>query len=104
MKSEINGSIVKEWIEFGHYFQIESLSEPIIKGASERHYRLWDNGKPATGGQWHYSIDNAVARAKYVLLCDYSDRIAYLETRVQNLERAIALGITPEVTHNKKGP
>ena len=77
-----------EWshVEFGHTFLVEHLDKPDAKG---RRFRLYDNGCPALGGQWHYTLDNAIARAKYILQGDYSRRIAYLEQRVQNLERQL---------------
>ena len=90
------GEIVKDWTEFGHHFQIEKLLKPWQKGASERNYRLWENGNPSLGGQYHYTIENAEARAEYVLRCDYAGRISWLERRVQTLESEIAL--------TKKGP
>lgn len=72
--------------EFGHKFRVMELPLLDSKG---RKYRLYDNGSPALGGQWHYTIDNAKARARYVLQGSYSRRIAYLELRVQNLERKL---------------
>ncbi len=79
-------SIVWNHIEFGHHFAVELLPVPDAKG---RQYRLYDHGQPALGGQWHYTLDNAQARARFVLQGSYSSRIAYLEQRVQNLERQI---------------
>jgi len=81
--------IVEEWTEFGHHFQIERLAEPQRKGAGDRWYRLYDNGYPATGGQWHYTKENARSRADYLLHCSYADRISYLERRVAYLEGQI---------------
>lgn len=73
-------------VEFGHTFVVERLDHPDTKG---RCFRLYDNGQPALGGQWHYTIDNAKARARYIVQGDYSRRIAFLEQRVQNLERML---------------
>ncbi|KKL85632.1 hypothetical protein LCGC14_1952720 [marine sediment metagenome] len=80
------------WVhtEFGHVFRVEKLLVPDSKG---RKYRLYDNNQPALGGQWHYTIDNAIARAKYVVQGEYSRRIAYLEQRVQVLERELYHGL-----------
>lgn len=75
--------------EFGHKFSVRELIVPDAKG---RRYRLYDNDQPALGGQWHYTIENAIARAKYVLRCDYVRRIEYLEQRVQVLERELYHG------------
>lgn len=82
-------NVVKDWTEFGHYFQIELLAEPKMVGAGLRTHRLWDNDFPAVGGQWHYDLEGAVARAEYVLQCDYGSRIRWLETRVMVLEREL---------------
>lgn len=84
------GAIVHSWVEFGHKFQIEKLIEPRRVGAGDRYYRLWQNGYPSTGGQWHYDFEGAIARAEYVMLCEYEDRISYLEQRVQRLEGRIS--------------
>jgi hypothetical protein len=83
---DLTGTVVHSWREFGHHFQIEKLLEPKLVGAGERYYRLWDNGYPATGGQWHYTFENAVDRAEYCLDGEYINRISYLEQRVQTLE------------------
>ena len=72
--------------EFGHVFRVVELNRPGPKG---RMFRLYDNGYPALGGQWHYTLDTAIARAKYVVQGDYSRRIAFLEQRVQVLEREL---------------
>jgi hypothetical protein len=82
-------NVVKEWTEFGHHFQVELLAEPKQVGAGLRTHRLWDNGSPASGGQWHYDLDGAVARAEYVLQCEYGARIHWLEQRVNVLEREL---------------
>jgi hypothetical protein len=80
---------VMEWehVEFGHRFQVFALALQDAKG---RGYRLYDNGHPALGGQWHYTLENAKARAAYMVQGSYSRRIAYLEQRVQVLEAQIA--------------
>lgn len=75
-----------ERTEFGHSFLIVQLPMPDSKG---RKFRLYDNGTPALGGQWHYTVENAIARARYVLKGDYASRISYLEQRVKNLEREL---------------
>lgn len=87
------GTIVADWTEFGHRFQIEKLLEPKLVGAGLRTHRLWDNGHPATGGQWHYDEEGARDRASYLLLCEYSDRIRWLENRVGVLSRRLATGV-----------
>jgi hypothetical protein len=76
---------VADWTEFGHHFQIERLPEPRMVGAGLRPFRLWDNGHPATGGQWHYDMEGARARARYVLEGSYSRRVAWLEQQVNAL-------------------
>lgn len=91
MKSP-TGDIVADWTEFGHHFQIEKLLEPKLVGAGMRTHRLWDNGYPATGGQWHYDEEGARERANYNLCCDYGGRIRWLENRVNVLSRRLATG------------
>lgn len=73
-------------VEFGHTFVVENFTPPDSKG---RAFRLYDNGTPALGGQWHYTLHNAIARASYIVQGEYSRRIAYLEQRVQVLEREL---------------
>ena len=84
--------------EFGHVFSVVKLDKPGPKG---RMFRLFDNGQPALGGQWHYTVANAIARAEYVLQGSYSRRIAYLEQRVQVLEAQIGEATTAEIKHLK---
>lgn len=86
----IIGDIVMDWTEDGHRFQIERLPQPIRIGAGDRHFRLWEDGHPASGGQWHYSLSSAVNRAEYVLLGGYHHRINWLELKVSTLERDLA--------------
>ena len=69
--------------EYGHLFEIEVQAIPDKKG---RYIRLYDNGTPAFGGQYHYNIENAMERAEYILVRDYMSKIHYLEQRVQTLE------------------
>ena len=69
--------------EFGHVFSVRALNVPDRKGRS---FRLFDNGDPALGGQWHYTLQNAIERARYLLRGTYIQRIEYLEERVQILE------------------
>lgn len=83
------GNITADWHEFGHHFQIELLREPVMKGATPRSYRLWDNGAPALGGQWQHTEASARAWADYRTKCDYVTRIAWLEDRVHQLEAAL---------------
>jgi hypothetical protein len=83
-------SVIKKWTVFGHTFTIEALATPVLKGATTRHYRLYDNGVPATGMQWHARLEDAIARADYILQCSYVDRIAWLEQRVNALEHELA--------------
>lgn len=86
MKQKPTGNIVNSWVEFGHHFQVEAIDPPKLVGAGDRHFRLWDNGQPAIGGQWHYTFEGAMERAEYLLHGDYVGRISYLEQRVQTLE------------------
>lgn len=78
-----NMNIIWEKVEFGHSFKVVELDSADSKG---RKFRLYENGHPSIGGQWHYTLDNAQERAEYLLRCSYVRRIEYLEQRVQNLE------------------
>lgn len=85
------GTIIHEFSENGHHFQVELLTEPNITGrGNKRPYRLWHNGTPALGGQWHYTIDGALRRAQYVMQGHYAEKIACLERQVVECERRIA--------------
>lgn len=77
-----SGEIIQSWDDSGHRFQIERLKEPIKIGAAIRNYRLWQDGRPATGGQWHETIENAKERANYVALGTVHQRLRHLETIV----------------------
>ena len=79
--------IIWKHTEFGHDFFVELLDTPDKKG---RNFRLYDNGYPSLGGQWHYTLENAQSRAQYVLQGSYVNRIAFLEQRVQKLEAKLA--------------
>jgi len=76
--------------EFGHTLVIEQLPEPKQVGATLRHFRLYDNGEPARGCQWHSCLEDAKKAAEYLLQCDYVGRIRWLEQRVSELEGVIA--------------
>lgn len=96
-RAPLQGEVVAEWVEFGHHFQIEKLLEPLRRGASDRYYRLWDNGHPHSGGQWHYDIAGAKSRARYALICDYAGRIAFLELEVNSLRRQLHEATRPDI-------
>lgn len=76
--------VVEEWSEFGHHFKI--TNEKTIRSGMTRNFRLYDNGRPALGGQWHFTVEGAKSRAGFLLQSSYSDRIAWLERRVNELE------------------
>jgi hypothetical protein len=75
---------IESWQEYGHKFRITDESD-----RQGRKFRLYDNGSPAYGGQWHHTIRSAKARADYILLGSYSGRISWLEMRVNCLERKL---------------
>ncbi len=79
--------IVWKKIEFDHIFVVYELATLDKKG---RKFHLWNDNQPALGGQWHYTLENAQARAEYILNYSYVSRIEFLEQRVQNLEAEIA--------------
>lgn len=87
--SKPEGTIVEEIIEFGHHFQIEKLLKPRRVGAGDRLFRLWDNGHPSTGGQWHYDLEGARREARYRMESSYIGRVEYLEMAVHTLERQL---------------
>ncbi len=64
--NEIRGEIVDEWSTPNYYFQLERLPEPRRVGAGDRYFRLWLNGEPCSGGQWHYTEEGARRHAAYV--------------------------------------
>lgn len=76
------GSIIESWEDGGHRFQIEQLECPRVIGSHERNYRLWMNGEPATGAQWHATIDRAKARAEYIAQGTLLGRLQHLENIV----------------------
>ncbi|MFA5900270.1 MAG: hypothetical protein WC829_14290 [Hyphomicrobium sp.] len=91
VKNSATGEIVRFWEEFGHKFEVERLLEPRLQGAGLRYFRLWDNGYPASGGQWHYTMESALKRAEYVLQGGYANRIRWLEMRVNELTGQLVL-------------
>lgn len=84
------GDIVCVRREFGHFSEVELLKEPRKVGAGLRFFRLWNNGTPLLGGQWHYTLLNALAEAEYRLRNSYVSRIEWLERRVRALESEAA--------------
>lgn len=80
------GRIVFDRKEWGIHHQIEELQFPLLRGAGLRRYRLWENGNPAIGNQYHYDLESAVASAQYLLEFTYNRRIEWLELRVSQLE------------------
>lgn len=86
---ETANTLVWERIEFGHVFRIEKLATPKQIGATLRHFRLFDNGEPASGGQWHETQESAEHRADYVLQVSYIKRIEWLEHQVNTLTREL---------------
>lgn len=90
--------IVEEFSNAGHYFQIEELDPPILKGATMRTHRLWIDGDPARGAQYHHSLEFARKEAEYRALSTHISRIAWLESRVRSLEAALArAGLSQEI-------
>lgn len=81
------GKIVHGHIEEGHIFDVEELPAPVRKGASVRRFRLFHNGQPAFGGQWHSTLESAKKRIEYILLGDHVSRIRWLQNRIVDLER-----------------
>jgi len=96
--AEVRGEIVHRIVEDGHVFEVEKLPAPFMKNGYARNFRLWKDAKPCVGGQWHYTRDGAIRRARYELEEGYKARITFLEMMVSCLERklAIAAGITQE--------
>lgn len=86
-----SGKIVWEHKEFGNHFLVELLDVPVERGAGLRTHRLWHNGGPCTGGQYHYDLDGAIQWATYRLKGDYVERIRWLEHKVHKLEAELHL-------------
>jgi hypothetical protein len=87
--TKIEGRVVWEDECQGALFQLEELIEPRIVGAGARPYRLWCEGRPAVGGQWHYTIEGAKAEATRRSDYDLYAQITRLRLRVINLERQL---------------
>lgn len=82
-------TVVAQWWEADHHFLIEQLDVPVLKGAQVRTHRLYCDGEPASGGQWHHSEESARWRAGFIAQCTWSARVRYLENRVVELEREL---------------
>lgn len=99
----IKGRIVHEKTdELGHTAQVEELVVPILRGAGLRTHRLWLDGKPAAGRQWHYCFEDAVEDSEYLFKYGYIERIRWLENRVGRLESELYLLRTNEEGSNVK--
>lgn len=86
--SEPTGKIILAWREDGVRWRVEKLDKPVLRGAGLREYRLWRDNYPASGGQWHYTIEGALWRAEYEMHCRYSDKLNAAILRINILEKA----------------
>lgn len=77
---------VAEWEEGGHQFRVDQI-EPKQVGASMRRYQLFAGGVPASGGQWHATIEDARERAGYIAQGSMANKIRYLESRLWEHKR-----------------
>jgi len=90
MVGDPEGRTVLAWRVAGYRFRIVKLRVKRRVGAGDRRYRLYCDGVPALGGQWHYTLEEALARAEYLTICRYSTRIQYLEQQVSTLRNQLA--------------
>lgn len=66
--------------------EVEQLDRPVLRGASLRTHRLWENGRLAGGGAWRHSLEDAIAQADYLVIWAYGSKLSLLNTRVSRLE------------------
>lgn len=85
--------VVIAWEQDGHSFRIERLEEPVQRGATLRTHRLYCDGEPALGGQWHTSVESAQERASYICQSTLYSRIRWLENRLWGDDSTSALGM-----------
>lgn len=98
---------VAEWEEGGHQFRIDRI-EPKQVGASTRHYQLFAGGVPASGGQWHATIEDARERAGLIAQHSMANKIRYLEGRLREhkyrrRDDVLAMEIAIEYIENTEG-
>jgi hypothetical protein len=103
----LNNGLIKEWEEGGYLWQIMQIPERRV-GASMRGFRLFCNGEPAQGGQWHASIKDAEERAHYCAEGSMHAQITYLwslinDYRQQKIEDQIAMDCALEYIENTNG-
>lgn len=55
-----------------------------------RSLRLYHNGEPALGGQWHHNVRSAFRRSDYVAAAFKRQEIKWLEDEVRRLQRLLA--------------
>lgn len=70
--------------------EVEELVRPVLRGASVRTHRLWQDGSLAGYGAWRHSLEDAVKQADYLIEVDRVAKLSMLEQRVQKLEATIS--------------
>lgn len=81
----------------GDLLEVERLDEPVLKGAGLRTHRLWRNGRPEVGCQWHYDLEGAKKWANYRMEADLYRRVEHLKRMVHDLQAECArLRFTPQ--------
>lgn len=81
-------SVVHTHEEDGVIYQVEKLHPPVLRGAGARHYRLYSNGQPCVGRQYHYELDTALADIEFMVQRSNHDRVESLQARIVRLERS----------------
>lgn len=88
--TKIIGPVIWEDDSEGIHWQLEQLPVPRRVGAGDRPYRLWCDGYPATGGQWHYTIKGAKWEATRRTNHNLHNDIARSHARIMDLERQLS--------------
>lgn len=88
----IRGDIVYSRSEQWHgrngyriHIEVEELVHPVMRGASLRTHRLWENGGLSSGGAYSWSLIDAIERADYLVQRCISAKNEMLEIRANRL-------------------
>lgn len=81
-------SVVHTQVEDDVTYQIEKLWPPVLRGAGARHYRLWANGRPCTGRQYHYELQTALDDIEFMIKREHHNQLLSLQARISRLERS----------------
>lgn len=73
-------------VELRIYVEVEELEQPVLRGASMRTHRVWQNGRLASGGAWRHRLEDAIDQANYLVTTTYAGQLSMLNQRVSKLE------------------